>query len=56
MGVKTVLVCDHAGCGKELTLAGPYMLVKNEMKEKGWRNRLINEKWEIRCPEHAGAK
>ena len=47
MGIKTTLTCDK--CGKSLELDGPYHIAKKEMKEAGWKNKKIDEKWLIIC-------
>ncbi len=47
MSIKTILTCDK--CKKELTLSGPYHIAKKEMKEKGWKNKKVDEEWQIIC-------
>ena len=49
MSIKTILTCDK--CKKELALSGPYFVAKKEMKEKGWKNKKVDEVWEIVCKE-----
>jgi hypothetical protein len=49
MPIKTILCCDK--CDARLELEGPYMLVRDAMKAKGWRNVKEGESWLIRCPE-----
>ena len=49
MSIKTILTCDK--CKKELTLSGPYHIAKNEMKEKGWKNKKVDDEWQIICKE-----
>ena len=49
MGIKTTLTCDK--CNKTLELNGPYFVAKKEMKDKGWKNKKIDEQWKIICKE-----
>lgn len=49
MAIKTELKCDC--CGAVLALNGPYQIVKDEMKAKGWKNRKNGDAWEIVCPD-----
>lgn len=50
MGVTTVLTCDTCGKSK-LEFSGPYHVVKDEMKSKGWRNKMVGDVWKIFCDE-----
>lgn len=54
MGVKTVLTCDVKGCTATKEFAAPYHVVKDAMKQAGWRNVKVGESWEIRCPACQG--
>ena len=36
---------------KTLELKGPYHIAKKEMKDKGWKNKKIDEEWKIICKE-----
>ena len=56
MSIKTILTCDEPECKSELILSGPYHIVKEEMKAKGWKNQKINDKWKIKCNDHSGGK
>jgi len=49
MAIKTILTCDK--CAKELKLDGPYHIAKKAMREAGWKNKKIEEKWQINCKE-----
>jgi len=48
MGVKTILICDT--CQAEKSFAAPYHVIKDAMKQAGWRNVKVGEEWKIRCP------
>ncbi len=52
MAIKTMLECDMVDCYSKLELDGPYHIAKEEMKENGWRNRKIDDEWQIICNNH----
>jgi Fe2+ or Zn2+ uptake regulation protein len=52
--IKTILTCDE--CKKELILDGPYHIAKTAMKEKGWKNKKIDDEWKIICDKCGGKK
>ena len=51
MAIKTTLTCDQKGCKNTLELDGPYHVIKNKMKEAGWKNKKVDEEWKIVCKE-----
>lgn len=51
MSVKTILTCDNKGCKNTLELDGPYHVAKKAMKEAGWKNKKVDEEWQIICKE-----
>jgi hypothetical protein len=54
MGVKTILECDK--CRRTLELRGPYHIAKKDHAAEGWKNKLVNDKWVMLCPNCKGGK